>query len=333
MSLLPLTSQSTRIADLAGLRHPLVRDLAWLLHAPDILTTPAAGRPSLQELGLEDSQRRRAWLKAFEQQPRMIETQVGPSLVNRLGHYHEKLWHFLLAHAPDTQLLAQNLTIRDSTRRTLGELDLLYRHGSNSQPVHLELAIKYYLGLPQGPGAENSQARWIGPGCADSLAIKRQHSLDHQLPLSFRAEAADMLAPFGAPPLTSRLALLGVLFRPWPCETPLPGPWEIAPQALFGDWLALSRWPDFCALLSEKNAIRGAFLDKPHWLAPPVDTDLLEMSQLNQALEQHFVQHRSPRQLMLKQPDGRWQRLFIVPEGWPHRIPLPPFSASGANTP
>ncbi|WP_227368775.1 DUF1853 family protein [Halomonas sp. M20] len=333
MSSLPLTSQDATIADLAGRRHPLVRDLAWLLHAPDILTTPAAGRPSLQELGLEDPQRRRAWLNAFEQKPQTIEAQVGPSLVNRLGHYHEKLWHFLLDHAPGTQLLAHNLTIRDGTRRTLGELDLLYRHGSDSQPVHLELAIKYYLGLPQGPYAENSQTRWIGPGCADSLAIKRQHSLDHQLPLASRPEAADMLAPFGAPPLTSRLALLGVLFRPWPCETQLPAPWEIAPEALFGDWLALSRWPEFCNSLNDKSAIRGAFLDKPHWLAPPVDTDLIELNRLNEMLEQHFVQRRSPRQLILKHSDGRWQRLFIVPDDWPHRIPLPPFSTPGTNTP
>nr|WP_298374568.1 DUF1853 family protein [uncultured Halomonas sp.] len=332
MPLLPLTSQDAMITDLAGLRHPLVRDLAWLLHAPDILTTPIAGRPSLQELGLEDPQRRRDWLSAFEQKPRTIEAQVGPGLVNRLGHYHEKLWHFLLEHAPDTQLLAHNLTVRDSTRRTLGELDLLYRHENDRQPVHLELAIKYYLGLPQGPQAMNSQARWIGPGCADSLAVKRRHSLDHQLPLSCRPEAADILASFGAPPLTHRLALLGVLFRSWPDGASLASPQEIAPDALFGDWLPLSRWPDFCAPLYEKNAIRGAFLDKPHWLAPPVDTDLIELNRLNEMLGQHFVQRRSPRQLILKHSESHWQRLFIVPDDWPHRIPLPPFSYAGTNS-
>lgn len=318
------------IADLAGLRHPLVRDLAWLLHAPDMLRTPVAGRPSLEELGLEDPQRRQAWLNAFEQQPQEIEARVGPSLVNRLGHYHEKIWHFLLDQAPNTQLLAHNLTVRDGTKRTLGELDLLYRHRDAAQPLHLELAIKYYLGLPQGPQAKGSQARWIGPGCADSLAIKRQHSIEHQLPLASRPEAAAILAPFNAPPLTPRLALLGVLFRPWPCEAQLAAPEEIAPGALFGDWLALSRWPDFCRQLDDKSAIRGAFLEKPHWLAPPIDTDLIELKRLNQMLEQHFIQHRSPRQLILKHPDGRWQRLFIVGDDWPHRIPLPPFSSAGA---
>ncbi|MGC3873617.1 DUF1853 family protein [Halomonas sp. GXIMD04776] len=323
MSLPPIIMQDAMIADLAGLRHPLVRDLAWLLHAPDMLMTPFAGRPSLFELGLEDPQRRSAWLNAFEQTPQAIETRVGPSLVNRLGHYHEKLWHFLLDHAPHTQLLAHNLTIRDA-KRTLGELDLLYRHRSDTPPVHLELAIKYYLGLPQGPQAMDSQARWIGPGCADSLAIKRQHSIEHQLPLASRPEAAKVLAPFNAPPLTPRLALLGILFRPWSNEARLSAPCETASQALFGEWLALSRWPDFCWQLDDTRVIRGAFLDKPHWLAPPADTDLIELSRLNQALEQHFARRRSPRQLILKHPDGRWQRLFIVGDDWPHRIPLPP---------
>ncbi|SHF41309.1 hypothetical protein SAMN02745148_02561 [Modicisalibacter ilicicola DSM 19980] len=310
-------------ADLAGLRHPLVRDLAWLLHAPDLLTTPFAGRPSLGELGLEDPQRRRAWLQGFEQAPQTIEARVGPSLVNRLGLYHERLWHFLLDQAPDTRLLAHNLTIRD-TKRTLGELDLLYRHRRDAQPVHLELAIKYYLGLPQGPETPDSQARWIGPGCADSLAIKRQHAIDHQLSLALRPEAAEALAPFDAPPLTPRLALLGLLFRPWSCESPLPAPREIAPGALFGDWLALSRWPSFRERIESIHTTRGAFLDKPHWLAPPVDADLIDLESLTGALDRHFAQRRSPRQLILKHADERWQRLFVVGNDWPHRIPLPP---------
>ncbi|HET8790856.1 MAG TPA: DUF1853 family protein, partial [Modicisalibacter sp.] len=199
-------------ADLHRLRHPLVRDLTWLLHAPNLLMTAYPGRPTLGELGLADPQRRCDWLSALEGEPQTLEKTVGASIQGRLGHYHEALWHFLLEHAPDTRLLAHNLPIRDA-KRTLGELDLLYVTRHDAQPVHLELAIKYYLGLPDGPEDSASQARWIGPGCADSLAIKHRHAVAHQLPLAKRPESAATLLAYGAPPLTQRLAMLGVLFR------------------------------------------------------------------------------------------------------------------------
>lgn len=309
-------------ADLDRLRHPLVRDLAWLLHAPDLLTTAYPGRPTLDELGLADPQRRRAWLAALDDEPGDLERTVEASLAGRLGHYHEALWHFLLDSAPDTRLLAHNLTIRDA-RRTLGELDLLYVTRRDPRPVHLELTIKYYLGLPDGPGDRASQARWIGPGCADSLAIKHCRAMSHQLPLAKRPEAAATLRAHGAPPLTQRLAMVGVLFRPWPGDKmPLPPPRGSAPQAALGDWLRHAQWPVLCRLAAP--GARGAFLDRPHWLAPPPDTKLVSLASLGAGLEAHFASHHAPRQLMLRHADGRWQRLFVVDGDWPRAIPLPP---------
>lgn len=308
--------------ELDRLCHPLVRDLAWLLHAPDLLVTPFAGRPSLAELGLADPQRRRAWLAHLDRDPQALNAVAGPSLAGRLGLYHEKLWHFLLAHAPNTRLLAHNLTVHDG-KRTLGELDLLYATRVDPQTIHLELAIKYYLGLPEGPGAADSQARWIGPGCADSLALKRQRAVTHQLPLASRQEAAATLARFNAPPLTQRLAMPGVLFRPWdPAGEALPAPAESADGALWGDWLPISRWPWFCQQVGGLS-LRGAFLDKPHWLAPPIDAALIDMQQLTHRLEQHFARRGTPRQLVLRQASGQWRRLFVVADSWPHAIPLP----------
>lgn len=308
-------------ADLHRLRHPLARDLAWLLHAPNLLTTAYPGRPTLDELGLADPQRRRAWLREIEASPQGLEATVGASIKGRLGHYHEALWHFLLEHAPNTRLLAHNLTIRDD-KRTLGELDLLYVTRHDPRPIHLELAIKYYLGLPDGPEDSASQARWIGPGCADSLAIKHHRATTHQLPLAARPESAATLLAYGVPPLSQRLAMLGVLFQPWARDTPLPPPRDSALQAPFGVWLTLGRWPTFRRLAEADT--HGAFLDKPHWLAPPPEAGLASLATLSAGLEQHFASRHSPRQLVLKHANGYWQRLFIVSDDWPHAIPLPP---------
>lgn len=304
---------------LDALRHPLVRDLAWLLHAPDLLVTPYPGRPTLDELGLGDPQARAAWLAALEARPAPLETALDYRLTGRLGLYHEALWHFLLEQAPATRLLGRNLAVRDVHGATLGELDLIYHREGDGPPVHLELAIKYYLGLAEGPGAPDSPARWVGPGCADSLALKHHHALTHQLPMSQRPEASALLAPFGAPPLARRLAILGVLFRPWQASLPLPR--DCAPWALTGLWLRRADWPDFRTTLGEA---RGAFLDKPHWLAPPPDEVLQPLAVIGERLESHFQRRATPRQLVVKMASGTYQRLFVVADDWPRIIPLAP---------
>ncbi len=309
-------------SDLDLLRHPQVRDLAWLLQTPDLLGTPFPGRPTLTELGLADPCVRCAWLNDLERYPRILESVTGPRLAGRLGLYHEALWHFLLAYAPGTHLLAHNLPVRDG-KRTLGEIDILYRLRDDPHPVHLELAIKYYLGLPQGPGAAYSQARWIGPGCADSLAIKRQRTIVSQLPLSRTPHAQAVLTPYADQPPHQRLAIPGVLFQPWSPDTGLvlPRPREASPDALTGDWLPITHWRDY--LRDKRRQWRGALLNKPCWLAPPRTETLDDTAILTQALTVHFSQRRTPRQVILKGPDGRWRRIFVVHDTWPIAIPLP----------
>ncbi|MBZ9537479.1 DUF1853 family protein [Modicisalibacter tunisiensis] len=308
----------------ARLRHPVVRDLAWLLQAPDLLDTPYPGRPRLGELALDDPERRQAWLRALEQQPGELEQAVAHRLGGRLGLYHEALWHFLIARAPGTRLLATNLAIRDARGVTLGELDLLYRRRGDAAVVHLELAIKYYLGLETGPGGSTAPARWIGPGCADSLAIKSRRALTHQLTMSRRPEARERLAAYGDADVERRLALLGVLFRPVVTHdgNALPLPHGTTADALIGEWLPLSAWARHSGGLAAP--VRGAFLDKPHWLAPPPDDRLMPLGALTGALLARFRARRTPCQLTLREADGARRRVFVVPDGWPHLIPLMP---------
>ncbi|KXS38396.1 MAG: hypothetical protein AWU55_1613 [Halomonadaceae bacterium T82-2] len=307
----------------ARLRHPVVRDLAWLLQAPDLLDTPYPGRPGLDELALDDPDRRQAWLRELEQRPGDLERAVAHRLGGRLGLYHEALWHFLIARAPGTRLLAANLSIRDARGVTLGELDLLYRRRGDATVVHLELAIKYYLGLEAGPGDDTAPARWIGPGCADSLAIKSRRALTHQLTMSRRPEARERLAAYSDAPVEQRLALLGILFRPAVMHGgALPLPRGTTAGALIGEWLPLSAWPRYTGRLIAP--VCGAFLDKPHWLAPPPTDQLMPLGALTDALLARFRARRTPCQLALRDAGGGHRRVFVVPDGWPHLIPLMP---------
>lgn len=308
-------------------RDVVLRDLAWLAVTPDVVELPPpfpqAGRPSLAELGLGES------LDDWLQQLAIPVMAGNGHRASRMGHYHERLWHWLLERAPNACLLGHNLRIT-RRRNTLGELDMLYRRRDNPAPVHLEVAIKFYLGLPDGPGAVTDQGRWIGPGGLDSLALKCRHLQRHQLPLSATPLALDTLRHWLTPRdlgsathelaavLAQRLAMPGVLFYPW--HAPLPPPEGATPGHRRGRWCHVSDWPALAATLP--GDYRIAWLEKPHWLAPPpLETFMppgMRVEWLTKALYQ-------PQQVIVYCPaEQRSERLFIVPDNWPRQIPLPP---------
>ncbi|MBW5798952.1 DUF1853 family protein [Halomonas elongata] len=304
-------------------QHPQVRDLAWLLLAPDLLALAWPGRPTRSALGLGELATLRGYLDTLEAYPGDLEAKTGTPGATRLGHYHERLWQHLLETAPNTRLLAHNLPVVRE-RRTLGELDLLYRNNGERTPVHLEVAIKFYLGLPEGPGEARDQARWVGPGGLDSLAIKRAHLERHQLPMADMPEAQRAMSQrlgeaFGGR-LHQRLAMPGVLFYPY--RHRMPAPRQAHPAHRHGQWLHWRDWPAMEATLPRQT--RGAFLGKPHWLAPPRRDDLIPLAALSAWLETHFNSGGAPRQLVLHDPTHGWRRVFVVDDAWPRQIPLPP---------
>ncbi len=316
---------------LSRCHHPLVRDLAWIMLTPDLIATPWPGRPGREALGLESSARLRDYLAAQEANPQALERRVGDTASGRMGHYHERLWQYLLDTAPGTRLLASNLRILQG-KRTLGELDLLYRRRDDPGLVHLEVAIKFYLGLPDGPGMASDQSRWIGPGGADSLATKREHLDRHQLRLTRQPEALAAIRQLTHPrdlgppeqaPIRAQLAMPGVLFYPWHHD--LPPPREATPDHLRGQWL---HWPAWRRLRDGLPAhARAAWLAKPHWLALPRDEAFLPLRDVEARLAEHFTRSASPVQIALIGPASQgagYRRLFVVDASWPLQVPLPP---------
>lgn len=312
-----------------------LRDLAWLVATPDLVELPPpiprAGRPTLQELGLENTLL--PWLHQLGQQPLAA---LNGSRATRMGHYHERLWHTLLDHAPNTRLLAKNVRITRK-RNTLGELDMLYRTRDNPAPVHLEVAIKFYLGLPEGPGTSTSQSRWIGPGGLDSLALKCAHLQRHQLPLSTTLPALETLAHWLAPrdigasgrvigeQLTQRLAMPGVLYYPW--HAAMPAPEGATADHRRGTWCYLRDWPEMAASFPAMPTM--VWLEKPHWLSPPPRSAFRPAAEVLPAIIEQVHAWRSPQQVMMcysaeEQDEQRYERLFLVPDDWPRQVPLPP---------
>lgn len=300
-------------------------DLVWLIESKDLITSHFAGKPDLAFLGWTPAGFER-WLNELAAHPPALLTQLANTPKTRLGFYHEALWKLLLTEAPAIDLLGHQLAIKDG-KRTLGELDFLYRHRPSQQIYHLEVAIKFYLGLPdcQGPGQPQDLARWIGPAGLDSLAIKVAHSENKQLPLSDLPLARQQLELQFQQSLENRslnkqLALPGVLYYPW--STPMPAPIRANPGSEQGWWLYFRTWPEFLASFTQ--APWGALLEKPHWLAFPPASQLMHPKDLQHLLERHFQECGWPLHLALFCPTQGWQRLFLVNDDWPKQLPLPP---------
>ncbi|WP_114416242.1 DUF1853 family protein [Marinospirillum perlucidum] len=307
-------------------QHPLVRDLAWILTTPDLITSPWPQKPLPDLLGWEKTSLQ-DWLQQLDQHPEALEAKIRQLSRPRLGAYHEALWKFLLQTSPGVELLAHNLPIRHN-KRTLGELDLVFADRQTHRLYHLEVAVKFYLGLPLGPGKATSASRWIGPGGMDSLAHKASHTLKHQLPLSdhpLAREALQAICPkelqwTPQEPVEKYLALPGYLFYPWQEHLPSPQGSNLDHQQ--GLWLYHHQLADLLAELDPRS--RGQRLQKPHWLATPSDEYLIPLQELEKQLQQQIREEKQPLLLAIRQADQGWLRCFLVPDDWPHKIPLPP---------
>ncbi|MEH6389617.1 MAG: DUF1853 family protein [Pseudomonas profundi] len=305
--------------------HPQVRDLAWVACSGSLL------EPGI--LPLRDPLAGSAWrhdpelllyrLKQLDADPVPLQQLIPVSRDLRLGNYYERLWQALLHLAPDVRILAHNVALRDNGH-TLGELDLLIEDPAGAV-VHLELAVKFYLGMPEqlsGLKPADSVERatvacssphctWRGPDPRDTLHDKVSRLRDHQLKLTDYLHLA--ATPLPRPDLSGAW-LQGVLFGPH--DTAIPAV-DSYPAAAKHQW---------CRQSGLRNIQGKHWLVMPHkqWLMPPpagrerirTGEEILEMLETQQ--------WHPNRALMLVRCDDvvkyramSAQRLICMPDSWP----------------
>lgn len=275
--------------------HPLVRDLCWTLSpAFDLLGELP---PHQRFMPPQSAIVLRQWLEHLQYHPQSLEAFFDAGPHRRLGHHFERLILFYLTHAP-----AQPLRVLDHNRPiythdaagnpvTAGELDFLL--ASPTGTVHLETAVKFYLGVEQA-----GEIHWLGPNLEDRLDRKLRHLREHQLPRSQILETA------AEKPFQRHFWVKGLLFQPWQQRLTLsPG---LLAQPVEHQWLTCTQ------ALEERIDGEWFCLPKAHWLGCGTE-DQQEQRVTKACIQQHFS--HSDRVMMVSLRESVARRL-IVPDHW-----------------
>jgi len=331
----------------AKLRRPSVRDLAWLLQSPSLLSAQCfpnrLGDPTDTSLfGPLAADAIRAMLHRLEADPRELDAALAASGERRLGRYAERLLGAWLERAPGVSVTALNLPVRSAAdalaiggaRRTLGECDALFQTCTGKRE-HWEMAVKFYLYVDDGtPSSDSSETAsllkgcdaFIGAGLADRLDLKLQRLIEHQLPLSAHPELLAM-APG---PWDARMFVKGRLFYPLAEWRDLSvGAPALAPDHARGWWATIDTWLAW----SRTANCHWTHLARLDWLAPlqiaaeQGPMRISDAATFGDMLRHHFDGDTAaallPQQVAAlcpavgSQPAYELSRGFIVPNAWP----------------
>jgi hypothetical protein len=298
-----------------------LRDLAWACFSPPLLHTQQLAKveESVSNCALALTPGRCTWLESLDRDPTRLLQHLAQRPTGRLGLYFEQLWHFFLDEDPAVELLTHNLPVRHQGK-TLGEFDIIYHCKQRQKNIHLELAVKYFLGYEQpGQGDPNTPRQaWIGPNARDRLDLKVDHLLLRQIKLGLTAPAIELLGDLGISDLQQEVEVKGYLFNS--LANPLPAPHGFNEDCQMQQWLPVTALGDY---LQQSSASTYRVLPRALWLSPAmgqVTEEHVTASELLLHLEQHFGAHNRPQLIAALDSKGQENRRFFVTGAqWPQQ--------------
>ncbi|MEM1155581.1 MAG: DUF1853 family protein [Pseudomonadota bacterium] len=305
-----------------------VRDLAWSCFSASLISgeaLAAEGHP-LQNCEPVLTPERKEWLLRLDRRPNRLLAYLSERPAQRLGIYFERLWQFFLREDPQFELVAHNLPVRDASA-TLGEFDIIYWCHRRCSHVHLELAVKFYLGHSPGNSAQRSSSResqwrqWLGPNAKDRLDIKLNRLQQHQSALTRLPQAQAQLAALGVGNIIPEVAIKGYLFTPLSPAMDNPVGYNARGQ--------MQRWFSIEQLNASSAELQGDYfltLPKARWLSPICAASFRECvmrSNLTSSLQSILAGAKGRPQLTaaLDAQGNEQYRFFTTPEHWPYNQP------------
>lgn len=227
-------------------KHRIVQDLAWAIHSPPLMAGVFNEVTWWNyDFCQQEYQACLPILQQLDQNPTPLQQHVNQTKSPRLGHYFEALISYWLIISPNFECLFKQQQIFQE-KQTIGELDFIVKDKRTQQVIHLEVAVKFYLGFDDVQQIHN----WHGANRKDRLDLKFKHLSDKQTQL---AKQHPELMPIEID--QSACLVKGRLFYP-PNTQPETSFTTI--NHLYGHWYYANQ-------TSEKN---GVYLEKSNWLSP-----------------------------------------------------------------
>lgn len=288
----------------SAFRTPAVRHLAWLCRTPQLLNSPLSFEPA-RYLPPHYLDTLSDWDRDLQAAPQLLREPPQ----RRLGFYFERLYQVLLEELLGWEILLKNQQIQ-SNGRTIGELDFVVHNRTENRIEHHEIAVKYYLGVPEA----GHPPLWYGPNARDRLDLKTDNLIRHQSRRTHQPETLALLEKLDITgPLTARIFMPGYLF--YPAEASITAPDYVPANHLRGRWLYLSG-------ARAEDTSRWVPLHKPHWIGPWLQQEPPLPETTREALDR-IEQHAIPQLFAVLENNertGAWRetdRIFVVPESWP----------------
>ncbi|HIO92120.1 MAG TPA: DUF1853 family protein [Leucothrix mucor] len=274
-------------------KHQCVRDLAWVIASPPLVSGEIEGvHWWCYEDGLREYQDCLPRLYQLDKNPQALVKHLDNLKTKRLGLRFEALLAFWLEISPNYEVILQNKQLI-TTEKTLGEIDFIIKDLRSAHLIHLEVAVKFYLGTDD----LNDPYRWFGTTVTDQLGKKVAHLRQHQTQLSSKY-------PEHFPYVVDecQCILKGRLFYPEGKNTMPEG---IANNHLTGRWLRNQS-------TSSNTQIKVIPIDKKDWLATLSQEQLHEHTILS-----HYPSIDMPQcYLHLDKHKEKLERVFILPESF-----------------
>ncbi|PWQ99367.1 DUF1853 family protein [Leucothrix arctica] len=163
-------------------KHRVVRDLAWVIASPPLASGEYDGVVWWDNaFVLSEYQACLPSLESLDQDPSPLINYLDQQKGKALGHRFEAFVAYWMQISPNFELLHRSVQLHGDGR-TLGELDFILRDNRTQKVIHLEVAVKFFMGLDP----LNQLNRWYGSNLKDSLDSKINHLITKQTQLSLQ---------------------------------------------------------------------------------------------------------------------------------------------------
>ncbi|MCI4670141.1 MAG: DUF1853 family protein [Bacteroidia bacterium] len=275
----------------------------WALKSPPLFSQiPGYEDVIMVKQGLqnEEAETYLDFLHTLDKDPSPIQKLWQGKNHKRLGRYFEHLLFTFIKLNPNYRLIFSNKVIKVK-KQSIGELDLVFQDLQSGEVIHMELAVKFYLGLGDTSRWEN----WYGPSLRDRLDFKMDKLLNKQIKFSNHPSLDEVWQKEKLRPTKRCVLLKGYLFYPTPKE--------VAPEFAFKGHNK-SQWMEAEVFSLDRDKVYKK-IPKLRWLSKNTLNNLESDRELK-IEEQNF-----PNIYGEFDRDGREKRkIFICPKTWSEKL-------------